>query len=86
MIDSGGPVPGGPHVPLHICVVGEQLTLGRERNIVFVPEATADQFPLLTLRVCPANPAPRSHDPYRMAAGVPHAWQNLVLLPIPRNQ
>ena len=51
MIDSGRAVPRRIHVPFHIRVIGEELSLAVQSRIVLVAEARGHYFPGLPLGV-----------------------------------
>ncbi len=80
-----GAVPGHPHVPLHVGVVSEDLTVGVEIKVVRVAIADADDFPPLGVRVCPGNPSSRRQTAPGMAAGVPLTWKQKILRPVRRH-
>src|SRR5690606_19449262 len=85
MHDARGPIPGRPHVPFHVSVIGEKLTLSIEIHVVGIAMADADDFPGFAVGIGLGDPATGRHHAPGMAVGVPLAWQEEVFVPVGGN-
>ena len=79
---AGRAIPGHAHVPFHVRVIGEQLAVGVEGDVVAVAIAAADDFPGLAVGVGAGDPAAGGEDAAGVAVGVPLARQELVFAPV----
>ena len=86
MIDAGWAIPRGTDVPFHVGIVGEKLALRAECDVILITETSREEFPLLALRICPANPSTRRHNAHGVTTGVPHAGQEVIFLEVAWHQ
>ena len=82
MIHTRRSIPWRTDVPFHICVVSEKFAVWIECNVVLIAKSAGDQLPVLTIGADLSNPATRSQDADCMTSGIPHAWQQLVFIPV----
>ena len=80
VVHARGAIPRRVHVPLHVGVVGEDLPVAVEVDVVLVPEAGGDDLPLFPILVRPRDPAARGVDALHEALPV-DAGEELVLAP-----
>ena len=79
VVDAGGHVPRRAHVPLHVGVVGEELAVGIEGDVVLVAEAAGEELDAFAVRVGFADVAAGGEDAAGVAVGVPQAGDQVVL-------
>ena len=84
MIDAGRSVPRRSKIPLHVGVVDEQFTIGVERHVVGVAVAGRPDFPGLPVGVGAHHVAAGGEHAGGVAVGVPHASDDLILVPVGR--
>ena len=79
---TGGTIPGRPHVPLHVRVVGEHLALAVESDVELVAIARAQDLDVPAVRIAAGDPPAGRELPARVTARVPDPRQEQVLLPV----
>ena len=80
MDDAGVSIPTGSDVPLHVGVVGEEITLGTERDVVCVSESTGDEFIPGAVEIGSNHIAGRRHPAHGVSARIPQPFQQYVLV------
>ena len=80
--ESRTAIPRGPDVPLHVRVVGEELTVRGEVEVVGIPKPARDDLPLGPVEIGAEHQTARRHLAHRMAAGIPDPLEHGVLRPV----
>ena len=81
MADAGRPVPGRSHIPFHVRIIGEELTVFVKGNIKRITETRADQLPVFPFRVSPGDPSARWRLVVAKAIRVRQERQQVIILP-----
>ena len=80
MNDPGWPEPWQPPVPLHVGLVGEDLTGRPDRQIERVTQTAGEPFPGVRLRIEAVQRAAGRTQAVRVAPGIEDTRQELILL------
>ena len=81
MEEPWGAVPGSPHVPFHVRVVGEELTVPIEVQVVWIAHPARHDLPLPTLEIGSQQNPGRNLDSVGVPPWIPDAFEHVVFRP-----
>ena len=81
VIDAVRNIPRGALVPLHVGVVGEEFAVLIEGEVELIAEAEGEEFHGFAFGIGAADVAAGGEFVFGVAAGVPHAREEVVLVP-----
>ena len=81
VVDACRHVPRHAHVPFHVAVVGEQLAVRIEGDVVMIAEAGAKQLDFFSVRIGFDRVTAGRENAARVAVGVPHPGEQVILAP-----
>ena len=79
--DACRPIPRRVHIPFHVGVVSEEISLTIEGGVKGIAKAGTDQLPVLAVRIDLVDTAARSQDTGHEAVAVGHARQQVIFSP-----
>ena len=77
-------IPRHPHIPFHICIVDKHFAICIQSKIIFIPVATANNFPIFAIGISLCNIPTGGKNTSCMAVGIPLPWKQMVFAPIAR--